>query len=36
MEDINITLNVAAVLALAGVVVWLTLLPSTTFFGDDD
>lgn len=33
---LNIWLNVATVLALAGIAVWMTLLPSTTFFGDDD
>jgi hypothetical protein len=33
---VNIWLNVAVVLCLAGIVVWFTLLPSTTFFGDDD
>ena len=32
----TIWLNVAAVLSLAGIAVWLTLLPSTTFWGDDD
>lgn len=37
MDDYTtIWLNVAAVLSLAGIAVWLTLLPSTTFFGDDD
>lgn len=35
-ENIHIWLNIATVLSLVGVVVWLTLLPSTTFFGDDD
>jgi len=29
-------LNVAAVLSLAGVILWFTLLPCTTFFDDDD
>ena len=33
---INIWLNVTVMLCLVGVVIWLTLLPSTTFFGDDD
>ena len=37
MDDYtNIWLNVAAVLSLAGIAVWITLLPSTTFWGDDD
>jgi hypothetical protein len=36
MERLHIWLNIATVLALTGVVVWMTLLPSTTFFGDDD
>lgn len=33
---LNIWLNVATVLALTGIAVWATLLPSTTFFEDDD
>ena len=37
MDDYtNIWLNVAVVLSLAGIAVWLTLLPSTNFWGDDD
>lgn len=34
--DATVWLNVATVLSLAGVVIWFTLLPCTTFFGDDD
>lgn len=37
MDDhTHIFLNIAVVLSLTGVAVWMTLLPSTTFWGDDD
>lgn len=36
MDGLNIWLNVTTVLVLSGLVVWFTILPSTTFFGDDD
>ena len=37
MDDYtNVWLNVVAALSLAGIAVWITLLPSTTFWGDDD
>lgn len=36
MDGLNVWMNVATILALAGVVVWMTLLPSTNFFEDDD
>lgn len=29
-------MNVATIMCLVGLVVWLTLLPHTTFFEDDD
>jgi hypothetical protein len=34
-DALNIWLNVATVLCLVGVVVFFTILPSTTWFGDD-
>lgn len=37
MDDYTtIWLNVAVVLSLTGIAIWMTLLPSTTFWGDDD
>lgn len=37
MEDyLHVWMNVATLLALVGAAVYFTLLPSTTFFGDDD
>jgi hypothetical protein len=33
---LTVWMNVAALMSLVGIFVWLTLLPSTNFFGDDD
>lgn len=33
---LTIWLNIAVVLSLVGISVWITLLPNTTFWGDDD
>jgi hypothetical protein len=36
MDDLNAWLNITVLLVLVGAAVWASLLPSTTFFGDDD
>lgn len=34
--SIHVWMNVAVVMSLIGVLVWMTVLPYTTFFEDDD